>query len=175
MNTMDLLNKYAELTETWMEKEAKVDAYIENWLDEKIDASLEQMEQFVNNERQQIEQLKKLSEQVQAEYLRIKQEEAMRKHANNVVRKEFGTTPDEIIITGGVLSSNPRESHLIGRSKTQEELLQEKEQFLNTIKSRAISKEITLAEASKLSHEVKIAYDMQIGELLENTQSGMNR
>lgn len=175
MDTMELLTKYAQLTETWMEKEAKLEVYIENWLDDKLDASLEQMEQFVNNERQQIEQLKKQSEQVQAEYLRIKQEEAMRKHANDVVRKEFGTTPGEVIITGGVLSSNPRESHLIGRTKTKEELVQEKEQFLSNIKSRVISKEITLAEASKLSHEVKIAYDMQIGELLENTQGGMNR
>ena len=175
MEKMELLNKYAELTETWMDKQAKLDKYIERWLSGEVQMSSEGVQQLVDSANEQIEQLKEAANQAQSEYLRITNEEAMRKNAVTSVKNRFGVSPDEIIITDGVLSSNANESHLTGRQKTPEELAYEREQLLSDIKSRVMRKEIPLTEASKLAHDVNVAYDVNLETSMENTQGGMHR
>ena len=175
MSTLDLLNKYAELTEAWMDKQAKLDNYVQQWLNGETQMSSEGVQQLVDKANEQIEQLKVSASQAQAEYLRITQEEAMRKNAIGSVRHNFSTSTDEIIITGGVLSSNANESHLNGREKTSEELEQERQQLLSNIKTKVMSKEITLAEASKLAQDVNMAYGVNAEVFQENKQGDMRR
>ncbi|MBE6140242.1 MAG: hypothetical protein E7172_01755 [Firmicutes bacterium] len=79
-----------------------------------------------------------------------------------------------MIITGGVLSSNANESHLTGRNKTPEELEDERTQLLASVREKAMKKEISLAEASKLAQNINIAYGSSSYEQ-ENTQGGMKR
>lgn len=74
----------------------------------------------------QIEELKNLRDMANMTYVKFCEEEELRKQgiisAKKNVQNQFGTNPDEIIITGGVLSLNANESHLTGRNKTPEEL-----------------------------------------------------
>ena len=51
----------------------------------------------------------------------------------------------------------------------------EREQLLSDIKSRVMRKEISLTEASKLAHDVNVAYDVNLETSMENTQGGMHR
>ena len=175
MEKMELLNKYAELTDAWMDKQAKLDSYVEKWLNGEVQMSSEGVQQLVDSANEQIEQLKEAANQAQSEYLRITNEEAMRKNAVTSVKNRFGVSPDEIIITGGVLSSNANESHLTGRQKTSEELAYEREQILRDIKAKVMRKEISLAEASRLAQDVNVAYGANLETPMENTQSGMHR
>lgn len=77
----------------------------------------------------------------------------------DVIKSQFGINPDEIIITGGVLSTNASESHLIGRHKTLEELELEKMFILSEIESRVDNKQISPIEASKLKNYVNLVYE----------------
>lgn len=175
MSNMDLLNKYAELTEAWMDKQAKLDNYVQRWLNGEVQMSSEGVQQLVDSATEQIEQLKAQAEQCDKEYLRITQEEAMKKNAVISVRHNFGTSPNELVITGGVLSTNANESHLTGRQKTAEELEFERTQLLANIREKVMKKEISLAEASKLSQDINVAYGVNTEVVQENTQGGMKR
>lgn len=175
MSTLDLLNKYAELTEAWMDKQAKLDKYVQQWLDGETQMSEAGVQQLIDSANQQIEQLKEAANQAQAEYLRITQEEIMRKNAVSSVRYNLGASPDELVINGGILSTSAKDSYLTGRQKTTEELELERNQLLASIKSKVMSKEITLAEASKLAQDVNIAYGVNYTVEHENAQGGMRR
>ena len=174
MTRMELLDKYALLTDAWMDKEAKLENFVQRWLDGEIQMSAESIQKLVDTTTLQIEQLKIQAAEVHSEYMRVTQEEAMRKHAVRTVRYNFGVSPDEIIITGGVLSSNADESHLIGKSKTPEELEEEGKLLLAIVKEKAMKKETTLARASELSRSIKIAYASESDEH-KNTRSGMKK
>ena len=87
------------------------------------------------------------------EYTRLSKEEMLQKEglisAKRSVKSQFGVSPDEMVITGGVLSSNASDSHLTGRNKTPEELETDRQYALAEIRTRVANKEISLAEASK--------------------------
>ena len=174
MTRLELLNKSDELTTAWMDKQAKLDNYVQRWLNGEVQMGVEGMQQLVDNASQQIEQLKSQAAQFQKEYMKVAEEEAMRKNAVISVRNNFGVSPDEIIITGGVLSSNANESHLEGRNKTPEELEIEKMQLLASVREKVTKKEISLAEASNLVQKINIAYNSTLYEQ-ENTQGEMKR
>lgn len=105
----------------------------------------------------------------------IESEEVMRQNTERSVRHNFGTSPDELVINGGVLSTNASESHLTGRQKTTEELEFERTQLLANIREKVMKKEISLAEASKLVQEINIAYGFDEEIVQENTQGGKKR
>ncbi len=106
--------------------------------------------------------------------MRITQEEAAKRNAVISVRSNFGISPDEIIITGGVLSSNANESHLEGRYKTPEELEDERTQLLAGVREKVTTKEISLSEASNLAQKINIAYGKTAYEH-ENSQGGKKK
>ncbi len=174
MTREELLNKSDELTLAWMDKQAKLDNYVQRWLDGEVQMSSEGVQQLIDSATQQIEQLKAQATQFQSEYMRITQEETMRKNAVISVRHNFGVSPDEIIITDGVLSSNANESHLDGRSKSPEELEDERTQLLARVREKTMKKEISLSEASRLANDINIAYGKSSYNQ-ENTQGGMKR
>lgn len=105
----------------------------------------------------------------------IENEEAVRQSAEKSVRYNFGTSPEELVINGGVLSENASESHLTGSQKTAEELEFERTQLLARLKEKVMKKEISLAEASKLIHEINIAYGVDDEIVQENTQGGKRK
>lgn len=44
MNTLDLLNKYEELTEEWMNRYVNLDNYVEQWLNGKIQITSDEIQ-----------------------------------------------------------------------------------------------------------------------------------
>ena len=158
MSRDELLVKYDEIISLWMDKEAKLESFIQKWLNGETQISNETMQQLVDKTTEQIEQLKAQSEQLLIEYKRVVQEEEMRKYAIIAVRHNFNTSPEEVIITGGVLSSNANESHLEGRHKTNEELELEKQQLLAQVREKVMDKQISLAQASQMSQQINTAY-----------------
>lgn len=125
----------------------------------------------------QIEELKNLRDMANMAYVKFCEEEELRKlgiiSSKKNVQNQFGTNLDEIIITGGVFSSNANESHLTGRNKTPEELEADRQSALAEIRNRVINKEITLVEASKLKNDINLAYGY--GQQTQDMSSGMHR
>lgn len=70
----------------------------------------------------------------------------------------LGVDTSSIAITGGVLSSNANESHLIGREKTAEEVELDKQIALSTLREKVVKNEITLAQASQLKNDIENSY-----------------
>ena len=79
------------------------------------------------------------------------------------IHSQLGVNPDEIIVTGGVLSSNASESHLLGK-KTREELLEEKNEAFVGIRQMLADRSISLAQASGLKHEIELVYNSKLQE-----------
>lgn len=174
MIRLELLDKSSILYDDYIRKEVQLKKFVQKWLEGEIQISFEEAQKTVDNFTEQIKQLKSQSDEFFNEYKRVKREEEMRQRAVNSVRHYFNTSPDEIIITGGVASQNARETHLIGRSKTFEELENERIRLVALIKEKAVRRQISLIEASKLMQDVNIAYNTNM-EVQENTQVGMRR
>ena len=174
MTKDELLKKYEELVTLYTDKEVKLEAYVQRWLDGNASLSSSAIEQLITTTNNQIEQLKSEAQATISEYQRLKKESLLREQglmtAKRKVKEQLGISPDEIIITGGVLSSNASDSHLIGREKTLEELEEERQLALAEIRSRVATKQITLAEASKLKSELNLAY----GYLEQNQEANSN-
>ena len=175
MSTWDLLNKSDALTSEWIEKESILEDYIDRWLKGEVQKTDVEIQDLYDRATEQIDQLKAEARKAQEEYIKAVKEEAMRKSALISVKHNFGVSPDEFVITGGVLSSNAEESHLIGRQKSHAELALEREQLLGEIRSRVMRKEMSLADASKLANDVNIAYGINMEQIQENTEGVMKR
>lgn len=177
MTKEELLNKWNELTLAYTDKEVKLEAYVQKWLDGDSALSAESIQQLIDTATQQIEEAKAAAKQAIEEYTRMSKEEMLRNEglvsAKRIVKSQFGVSPDEIVITGGTLSANASESHLTGRNKTPEELEADRQYALAEIRTRVANKEITLAEASKLKSDVNIAYGYEQQNL--DMSSGMKR
>ena len=70
----------------------------------------------------------------------------------------LGVVTSSIVITGGVLSSNANESHLIGREKNAEEVELDKQIALSTLREKVVKNEITLAQVSQLKNDIENSY-----------------
>ena len=179
MTREDLLQKYNELCLMADAKDKQVNDICYSWgnLEKKYsDAEIKMMIEKLESES---EQLRTQANSYLFQYEEIiSQDKAKRQaiiDAKVSVKNQFGTSPDDIIITGGVLSANANESHLTGRQKTAEELEFERTKLLASIREKAMKKEISLAEASKLSQDVNMAYGVNTEVVQENTQGGMRR
>ena len=178
MNREILLQKYNETCSLADAKDAQVSSICYSWgnlnnqySDTEIKMMIEKLESEATNLRAQanayLSQYDKIVEQERA-----KQQAIIA--AKTSVKREFGVSPDDLIITGGVLSSNASESHLIGREKNPEEKTQEKERILSELKAKVMKKEISLEDASKLVQDIDTAYGT-LETPLEETQSEMHR
>lgn len=176
MTKEELLKKCDELITAYADKEAKLEAYIQRWLDGDSTLSNESIQQLVDTVTQQIEKLKAAAKQAFDEYTRLNKEEMLQKeglvNVKRSVKSQFDVNPDEMVITGGVLSSNASESHLTMRNKNPEELEVDRQHALAEIRTRVANKEISLAEASKLKNDVNLAYGY--GEQIQEMSNGMH-
>ena len=154
------------------DREAKMESFVQKWLNDESEINSQSMQQLLDSVTAQVEELKRQAETAWSEYKRLDSEISLRQNAVYSVKTNLGVSPDEIVITGGVLSPNASESHLIGRSKTPEELEMDRQNALATIRGKVARKEMTLAEASKLKNDLNIAYGYSQSN--EN-QTGMSK
>lgn len=165
MNKYEYWNKSCELLEQANEKEAKLEAYVQNWLSGASGLSSDVLEENIIKANDQISQLRSEAEKLKLEFDRLSKEEKLQqeqlessKTIGMRLRYQLGINTDKMVITSGVLSSNASESHLIGRDKTAEELEIDKQVALTTLRERIAKKEISLAEASQLKNDIENYY-----------------
>ena len=169
----EALSKSLTLHSQASDKEAKMENFIQNWLNDESELNNESMQQLLDSVNEQVAELKRQAEESWKEYKKLDSEISLKQNAVYSVRTNLGMSPDEIVITGGVLSSNASESHLIGRSKTPEELEIDRLNALAMIREKVAKKEITLAHASKLKNDVNIAYGYAPQQ--QENQNGMSK
>lgn len=172
MSSNELYQKYLEAEKERFELENKIENFVEKWKNGETTISNQSIQQAMEKGYERLESLKKIEEQLHSEYMKQEQREEEKRNSDISVQHNLGVQPSGINIIGGVLSSNASESHLIGESKTPEELEQERQQLLSNVKAKVQSGELSLAEASKLVNDVNTSYDFYSSE---EKNSGMKR
>ena len=167
MDKWEYINKYCELVDQANEKEAKLEAHVQKWLAGESALSSDTMENTIVQVNEQVAKMRSEAEKYKMEFDRISKEEHLQqeqlessKSAEMRLRFQLGVDTDKMVITGGVLSSNANESHLIGREKTPEEIELDKQIALSTLREKVAKTEITLAQASQLKNDIANYYGM---------------
>ena len=165
MNKYECWNRCCELLEEANEKEAKLEAYVQKWLSGESVLSSDSMEQTIVTVNNQISQIRGEAEKLKLEFDRLSKKEKLQdvqlessKTAEMRLRYQLGVGTDKMVITGGVLSSNANESHLIGRDKTKEELEMDRQLALTILREKVAKKEVSLAQASQLKNDIESYY-----------------
>lgn len=162
MTKEELLEKYYELHSEMTKRHNRINNICRNWLELNKNHSDGEIEMMISNIEREIEKLASEANNYYKQYSEIIQKEKLENEkiiaSKKAIKSKFGVSPDDMIITGGVLSSKASESHLIGRNKTLEEITQEKEKIENEIKTKVRAGEMTLTEASKLTSDLRRAY-----------------
>lgn len=165
MGKLEYIDRYCELLDQANEKEAKLEAFVQNWLSGNSEMSSEFLEQLVIKVNDQIAQMRSEAEKYKIEFDRLSKEEKLQQEqlqSSNAfkmrLRDMIGVDTSSIVITDGFLSSNANESHLIGREKTAEEIELDKQIALSTLREKVAKKEIALAQASQLKNDIENSY-----------------
>lgn len=176
MTSRDLYQKYLESLNERADLENKINAMIKKWADGETVFDTKIIEDAVEKGNLRLDELRKTEEKLHNDFINQDEKEETKKHADISVQHHLGINPSDLEITSGVLSSDAKESHLIGQKKSQEQLSNEKVQLLNEIRTKVMNKEISLAEASKLTNDVNISYGFYetIPEEL-SSDNGMHR
>ncbi|MFV0249652.1 MAG: hypothetical protein ACK5HP_01240 [Bacilli bacterium] len=158
MTRKDLYQKYLEALNKRADLENKINAIINKWADGETVFDTKTIEDAIEKGYSRLDELRKIEEKLHNDFMNQDAKEEIKKDADISVRHHLGINPSNLEITSGVLSSNAKESHLIGQKKSSEQLANEKVQLLNEINTKVMNKEISLAEASKLTNDVNISY-----------------
>ncbi len=158
MTRKELYQKYLDALGERYELENKINSFVEKWEKGETNLRTDLVQEVVDKGYERLETLKQLEQRLRQEANSMNESEQAKKIADISLRAKLGEAPSNVNIIGGVLSSNAEDSHLIGTEKTSEQLEQEKNQMLASIKSRVASGELTLAEASKLVSDVHTSY-----------------
>lgn len=174
MNRNEIYKEYLKTLNERIELESKIENFIEKWKSGETSLSNESIQQAMEKGYERLEALKKQVESLEKSLSLYDQKENDKKAADISVQHHLGERPTDMNIVGGVLSSNANESHLVAEQKSPEQLEQEKNQMLANIKSKVQNGEISLAEASKLTHDVNIAFGYYDEQTDTNT-NGIHR
>lgn len=174
MNRNEIYKEYLKMLNERVELEAKIEDFVEKWKNGETSLSNESIQQAMEKGYERLESLKKQVESLEASLNLYDQKENDKNSADISVQYHLGERPTNMKIVGGVLSSAADESHLVAEPKSSEQLEQEKNQMLSNIKSKAQSGEISLAEASKLTHDVNTAFGYY-DEPTETNTNGIHR
>lgn len=155
-------NKYYESMDEMLEFQVKIEELIQKWLDGEYNSK--DIDGILENAYQKLDILKAKTNEYYREYMSLLEKEHQLAVAKRRIHSQLGVNPDEIIVTGGVLSSNASESHLLGREKTREELLEEKNEAFVGIRQMLADRSISLAQASGLRHEIELVYNSKLQE-----------
>ncbi len=159
MTRNEIYKEYLKTLNERIELESKIEAFVEKWQNGEISLSNELIQQAMEKGYDRLEALKKQIENFEYSLNLHDKLEKDKKMADISVNHYLGKTPTDLNIIGGTLSSNAEESHLIAEKKTLKQLEEEKDQLLTNIKLKVQNGEISLSEASKLTHDVSIAFD----------------
>lgn len=174
MNRNQIHKEYLKALNERVELESKIEDFVEKWKNGETSLSNELIQQAMEKGYERLEALKKQVESLEASLNLYDQKENDKKMADISVQHHLGERPTNMNIVGGVLSSNANESHLVTEQKSPEQLEQEKNQMLSNIKLKVQSGEISLAEASKLTHDVNTAFGYY-DEPTETNTTGIHR
>lgn len=171
MNRNEIYKEYLKTLNERIELESKIENFVEKWKNGETSLSNESIQQTMEKGYERLEALKKQVESLEKSLSLYDQKENDKKVADISVQHHLGERPTNMNIVGGILSSNANESHLVAEQKSPEQLEQEKNQMLANIKSKVQNGEISLAEASKLTHDVNIAFGYYDEQTDTNTNS----
>lgn len=174
MNRNEIYKEYLKALNERVELESKIEDFVEKWKNGETSLSNELIQQTMEKGYERLETLKKQVESLEASLNLYNQKENDKKMADISVQHHLGERPTNMNIVGGILSSNANESHLVAEQKFLEQLEQEKNQMLSNIKLKVQSGEISLAEASKLTHDVNTAFGYY-DEPTETNTTGIHR
>ena len=162
MNKEQLRNQYYESIAQVIDLQIKIEEFTQKWLDGEYNTKY--INEVLEKANHKLDILKAQSNEYYKKYMMELEREHNLKSAKNTIRFQLGLKPDEIIITGGVASKNPSETHLIGREKSKEELIEEKEEAFASIRQMVATKQISLAQASSLKSQVELVYNSKLQE-----------
>lgn len=174
MNTNEIYKEYLKTLNERIELETKIEDFVEKWKNGETSLSNESIQQAMEKGYERLEALKKQVESFEASLSLYDQKENDKKMADISVQYHLRERPTNMNVIGGVLSSNANESHLVAEPKSPKQLKQEKNQMLANIKSKVQSGEISLAKASKLTHDVNTAFSYY-DEPTETNTNGIHR
>lgn len=174
MNRNEIYKKYLKALNERVELESKIEDFVEKWKNGETSLSNELIQQTMEKGYERLETLKKQVESLEVSLNLYDQKENAKKMADISVQHHLGERPTNMNIVEGVLSSNANESRLVAEQKSPEQLEQEKNQMLSNIKLKVQSGEISLAEASKLAHDVNTAFGYY-DEPTETNTTGIHR
>lgn len=174
MNRNEIYKEYLKVLNERIELESKIEDFVERWKNGESCLSNKSIQQAMEKGYERLEGLKKQVESLEDSLSLYDQKENDKKMADISVQYHLGQRPTNINVVGGVLSSNANESHLVAEVKSPEQLEQEKNQMLANIKSKVQNGEISLSNASKLTHDVNTAFDYY-DEPTETNTNGMHR
>lgn len=159
MSSTQLYQKYLEAQKTRVELENNIDTLIKKWQNKETILPTEQIETVIQKGCERLENLKRIEQNLHKEYIKLLDSEEKKRYADIHLRQTFRTSPSNISINDGVLSTNSKQSYLKGEIKTENEMELERIKMLEDVKKRVQNKEITLQEASKLVNDIKTSYD----------------
>lgn len=169
MTSKELYKKYLETLNERHTLENKISAFIEKWKNGEAPLSTKSVEETIDKGYERLENLKQLEQKLYQELISMEKSEKEKRYADISLKSKLGKAPSNITIVDGVLSSNANESHLIAEEKTTEQLEQEKNQMLTSIKLKIQSGELTFAEASKLVNNINTSYGFYDRQNIEKT------
>lgn len=172
INKKELYSKYLNAINERNELQNRIEDLTEQWKNGETALSSQLVQQAIEKGYERLEILKKNEEQLHFAYESTCQKEKNKKYADISIQHFLGVSPTDLKITGGVLSSVASESHLIGETKSAEELSLEKQHLLGKLKKKVLNKEITLEQASKLANDINTSYDFYS---TQEKSSGMKR
>lgn len=175
MNSNEIYKNYLNTFNERTVLENRIENLIERWKNKNTTMSSETIQQTIDKGYKRLEELKKSEEKLHTEYMIQVQKEKEKNFADISIQHNLEKRPTNIEITGGTLSNNPDESYLIGKQKTQEQLESERAKLLSNIKSKVMNHEISLAEASKLTNDINIAYGFYNNSTKEKTNNEIHR
>ncbi len=164
MDSKEIYKNYLKALGERLELEEKIEKFIERWKNGEINVSTSVIQDATEKNYQRLEDLKKIEKALQESYEKREQMEHDKKSADIGIRQNLGEAPSNIEITGGVLGTDASQSHLIGQTKSVEQLQIEKEQMLNNVKAKVQRGELTLAEASNLVNSINTSYNLYLSE-----------
>lgn len=162
MTKDELLRKSEELHIQKAELKIQLELYIQKWLNG--ESALNNIDDLVEKVNERIDNIGKQADELFNQYVEVLEKENNLLNAKKTVKFRLGVSPDELIITDGVLGSNAEDTKILAREKTKDELDLEKRYALAQIRDLIINKKISLSEASELKNKVKLIYSNKNSE-----------
>ena len=171
MTNNELYQEYIQVFNERVNLENKIEDFIKNWQEGNTVISTKEIENIVEKGYERLETLKKKEEELHEKFQRQEQIEKNTQQSITSVEHNLRVRPTKLNINGGVLFPDKNESHLTAEPKTEEELNQDKEGLLNTLKEKVIQGEISRETASKLIEDINAVYSPETSSYEVETEA----